>query len=89
MIHEAVFYAAALWLGVLLVACAIRTVRAPSAASRILALDTLVLVLVGVLVLWSTAEGAPYLFDAALALALLGFAGTLMAARFLGTGRVF
>ncbi|MDQ3648406.1 MAG: monovalent cation/H+ antiporter complex subunit F [Actinomycetota bacterium] len=89
MIHEAVFYAAALWLAVLLAACAVRTVRAPSAGSRILALDTLVLVLVGMLVLWSAAEGASYLFDAALVLALLGFAGTLMAARFHGTGRVF
>ena len=89
MIHEAVFYAAALWLGVLQVACALRAARAHSAGSRILALDTLVLLLVGMLVLWSAAEGVSYLFDAALVLALLGFVGTLVAARFHGTGRVF
>lgn len=89
MIHDAVFYAAAIWMGVLQMACALRAARAASSARRILALDTLVLLLVGMLVLWSAAEGASYLFDAALILALLGFLGTLVAARFHGTGRVF
>jgi len=89
MIHELVFYAAALWFAILAVACAALVLGARSTSRRILALDTFVLVLVGLLVLWSTAEGVAFLFDAALILALLAFLGTLVAARFHGEGRVF
>lgn len=87
--HEAVFYFAVLWLSGLVIACTVLVLRARSTASRILALDTLVLLLVGVLVLWSDAEGVPYFLDAALVLAVLAFAATLAAARFHGEGRIF
>lgn len=87
--HELVFYVAALWLSGLVIACALLVLRAPSTASRILALDTLVLILIGLLVLWSAAEGVPYFLDAALVLSLLGFVGTLAAAQFHGEGRIF
>jgi multisubunit Na+/H+ antiporter MnhF subunit len=89
MIHETVFLVAALWLVVLAIACALLVLRAPSAAGRILALDTLVLILIGLLVLWSDSEGVSYFLDAALVLAVLGFAATLAAARFHGEGRLF
>ncbi len=87
--HEVVFYVAALWLTGLVIACAVLVLRARSTASRILALDTLVLLLVGLLVLWSDAEGVPYFLDAALVLSVLAFVATLAAARFHGEGRVF
>lgn len=87
--HETVFYIAALWLTVLVIACAVRVLTARSTASRILALDTLVLFLVGLLVLWSDSEGVSYFLDAALVLAILAFAATLAAARFHSEGRVF
>ena len=87
--HELVFYLAALWLTGLVIACAVLVLRARSTASRILALDTLVLLLVGLLVLWSDAEGVPYFLDAALVLSLLGFVATLAVARFHGEGRIF
>ncbi len=87
--HELVFYAAALWLTVLVLACAVLVLRARSTASRILALDTLVLLLVGLLVLWSDAEGVSFFLDAALVLSLLAFAATLAAARFHAEGRIF
>ena len=89
MIHETVFLLAALWLTLLLLACAVLVLRARSVASRILALDTLVLLLIGLLVLWSDSEGVSYFLDAALVLAVLGFAATLAAARFHGEGRLF
>ncbi len=89
MIHEAVFFASAVWLGALIAACAGLVLRADSAASRIAALDTLVLILVGLLVLWSVSEGVAYFLDAALVLSVLAFLGTLAAARFHGEGRVF
>ena len=87
--HQLVFYVAALWLGGLVIACALLVLRARTTASRILSLDTLVLLLVGLLVLWSDAEGVSYFLDAALVLSLLGFVATLAAARFHGEGRIF
>lgn len=89
MIHEIVFYAASAWLAVLVIACAVLVLYARSAGSRIVALDMLVLVIIGLLVLWSDAEGVPFFLDAALLLALLAFMGTLAAARFHGDGRLF
>lgn len=89
MIHEVVFYAASVWVAALIIACAVLVLRARSAASRIVALDMLVLLVIGLLVLWSDAEGVPYFLDAALLLALLAFMGTLAAARFHGDGRLF
>jgi multicomponent Na+:H+ antiporter subunit F len=89
VIHQTVFLLAALWLTLLVLACAVQVLRAGSAASRILALDTLVLLLIGLLVLWSDSEGVSYFLDAALVLAMLGFAATLAAARFHGEGRLF
>ncbi len=87
--HEVVFYVAALWLTCLVIASTALVLRARSPASRILALDTLVLLLVGLLVLWSDAEGVAYFLDAALVLSVLGFVATLAAARFHGEGRIF
>ena len=89
MIHEPVFYIAAVWLAVLLAGCTVLLLRSRSFGSRMLALDTLVLLLVGLLVLWSGAEGVPYFLDAALVLSILAFLGTLAAARFYGEGRLF
>ncbi len=87
--HEIVFQLAALWLAVLVVPCGVLVLRARSTGTRILALDTLVLVIIGLLVLWSDSERVHFFLDAALLLALLGFMGTLAAARFHGDGRLF
>jgi multicomponent Na+:H+ antiporter subunit F len=89
VIAEAVFYGAAVWLAGLVIACAFLVLRARSAGSRIVALDMLVLLVIGLLVLWSDAEGVSFFLDAALMLALLAFMGTLAAARFHGQGRIF
>lgn len=89
MIHQVVFQIATLWITVLAVATGFLILRARSIGSRILALDMLVLLLIGLLVLWSDAEGVPYFLDAALLLSLLAFMGTLAAARFYGGGRPF
>jgi len=89
VIHEAVFAVAALWLTVLVIACLVVLLRSDSDGSRILALDTLVLMLIGLLVLWSASEAVSYFLDAALLLAALGFIGTLAAARFYTRGKLF
>lgn len=77
------------WLVVLLAACAVRVVHARSTVSRILALDTLALVLIGLLVLYSAAQDVSYFLDAALILAVLGFVATVAAARYYGQDRLF
>lgn len=87
--HDIVFYVAVVWLTALVLVCAVLLLRARSIGTRVLALDTLVLLLVGVLVLWSDSRGVPYFLDAALALSLLAFIGTLATARFYGEGRIF
>lgn len=87
--HEVVFYAAAIWMAVLLVASVLAVVRISSSSGRILALDTLTLVLVAILVLFVDAFRTAYFLDAALILSLLAFIGTLAAARYYGERRIF
>lgn len=86
--HEIVFFFAAVWMTVLLAVCAGAVATLRSTASRILALDTLTLVLVALLVLYAASGRTPYLLDAALVLALLAFVGTLAAARYFGERRI-
>jgi multicomponent Na+:H+ antiporter subunit F len=77
-----VFYIGIAWLALLLGISAIVVVRAASVAGRILALDLLILVLIGLLALVAGEEQRSYALDAALALALLSFVATLAAARY-------
>lgn len=74
---------------VLLVVSVLAVIRIRSTAGRILALDTLTLILVALLVLFVDAFRTPYFLDAALVLSLLAFLGTLAAARYHGERKIF
>ena len=87
--HDVVFYTAAVWMTALLFVCIAIVVRARSPMDRILALDTLTLVLVALLILYTVTNGVSYYLDAALMLALLSFMATLAAARYRSEGRLF
>ena len=87
--HTIVFFAAAGWMTVLLVVSVIATIQLRDTAGRILALDTLTLILVGLLVLFSDAFRTAYYLDAALILALLAFVSTIAAARYHGERNIF
>ncbi len=87
--HPFVFYLAVTWIAGLLGATAYLVVRAPSTAVRILAADTLTIVLIALLVLVAHASGEAYYLDGALALALLSFVATLALGRYWGLGRPF
>ena len=87
--HEIVFYAAFAWMTVLLVVSAAAVIRPRSTASRILALDTLTLILVALLVLYAAANRSSYYMDAAVILSLVAFVGTLVFARYHGERRIF
>jgi multicomponent Na+:H+ antiporter subunit F len=86
--HLTVVVAATIWMTILLAAIVIFATRATSNAIRILAVDALTLILVGLLVLYSVGSRQPYFMDAALALALVSFIGTVAAARRMASGRV-
>lgn len=87
--HELVYALALGWMTLLLGVCVFEVVRAKSELVRVLALDTLALVLVAVLVLYATTEGVSFYLDAALVIALLSFVGTLVASRYHSEGKIF
>ena len=87
--HEPVLYLAVIWTGALLLAGVVRVIQARAPLSRLLALDTLSLVLIALLLLQSALIGDEHLLDAAVALALLSFVATVGAARYFSRGRPF
>jgi multicomponent Na+:H+ antiporter subunit F len=88
-LHELVFYLAFAWMTVLLVTSAAAVILLRSTAGRILALDTMTLILVALLMLYAGANRSPYYTDAALVLSLLAFVATLVLARYYGERKVF
>ena len=89
MIHDVVFHAGSIWLTLLAGVCIAMIVRAPTVLVRILLLDLLTSIIIGLLLLAAATQGVPYLLDVALGLAVLAFLGTLAAARFHGRGSLF
>lgn len=85
----AVFFAAIVWLAVLLGAVVVRLAVAPTTGQRILLLDLLTLILIGLLALAAGDDQRAYALDAALALALLSFVATLAACRYYEDRRPF
>lgn len=61
----------------------VRVVRGPSLPDRVMALDMIGLMAVSVIVLTAIVSDEPVLMDAAIALALISFLGTLAFARFI------
>jgi multicomponent Na+:H+ antiporter subunit F len=88
-LHEIVFYFAFAWMTILLVVSVAAVIRLRSTAGRILALDTITLILVALLVLYAAANRSSYYMDAALVLSLLAFIATLVLARYYGERKVF
>lgn len=87
MIHQLVLDLAVVWLALLLAGAVGLIVRRCPTGERILALDTLVLVLIGLLAVFAADRGQSYYLDAALVLALVSFVATLALARFYDEGR--
>lgn len=87
--HDVVFYGALFWITGLLCICIGMVIRSHSGLVRILALDTVTLVLVALLILYSATTQSSYYLDAALMLALLSFVSTIVVARYHSEGRIF
>jgi multicomponent Na+:H+ antiporter subunit F len=85
-----VFIAAMLgWTILLLFGGGLVLLRSHDGLHRILALDVLVSITIALLTILSYLRGVSYYVDAALTLALLSFASTLVSARYLIRGRPF
>jgi multicomponent Na+:H+ antiporter subunit F len=80
---EAVIVGAFAWSTLLLCVAGLMLLRAPDTLHRVLALDVLATVLIMVLTTLSYVDGRSYYIDAALGLALLSFAATLVATRYI------
>lgn len=89
MRHDPVFFVGIAWLTVLLGVSVVSIARARTTAERLVALDTAVLMLIGLLGLVAAETRRPYALDAALVLALLSFMSTVAASRYLGDRRPF
>ena len=66
----------------------IRLIRGPSLADRILTLDTIYINSLALLILLGILHGTAFYFEAALLIAMLGFIGTVAAAKFLLRGDI-
>jgi multicomponent K+:H+ antiporter subunit F len=65
-----------------------RIARGPDAADRILALDTMVINVIALLVLYGIARGHRVYFEAAMLVAMVGFVSTVAYCRFLLRGDI-
>jgi multicomponent K+:H+ antiporter subunit F len=65
-----------------------RLLRGPSAVDRILALDTLYINALALLVLLGIQRGTPLYFEAALMIAMLGFASTVALSKYVLRGDI-
>lgn len=70
------------------VLCAWRLIKGPEATDRVLALDTLYVNVVALVILLGMRLQTELFFEAALLIALLGFAGTVALSRYLTRGDV-
>jgi multicomponent Na+:H+ antiporter subunit F len=77
-----------IWMTILLAAVVIFAVKSRSDSERLLAVDAITLILIAILALFSIMNRQSYYLDAALALALMSFVGTVVAARRLSSRRV-
>lgn len=82
--HSFLFFLAIIWSAILFGVTVFLVMRARTVAARLLALDTLTLVLIAFLVLFVHQSQSIYYLDAVLILGLLSFIGTLAAAWFHG-----
>jgi multicomponent K+:H+ antiporter subunit F len=84
---EAVLPIAILCYLLALLMCGLRLLLGPRAEDRVLALDTLYVVALALIAVLGIATGQPLNFEAVLAIAMLGFVGTVAAARYLSRPR--
>lgn len=86
---DVVFYIAMIWLVALFCVCVVMVARAKSPLVRVLSLDTMTLVLVALLIVYSATTHTSYYLDAAMVLALISLISVVGAARYVSQRRLF
>jgi multicomponent K+:H+ antiporter subunit F len=79
---ETTLTAVTVMIGIAMVLCAFRLLRGPDLPDRILALDTLYINTLALLFLQGIREGSTIHFEAGLVIAMLGFVGTVVLAKY-------
>ena len=75
----------ALYFMIALVAlCLFRVIKGPSVADRVVAIDIIGIIVVGICVVLSISTGKAFLIDIGIAWIILSFIGTLTMAKYLG-----
>jgi len=87
VIEIALLFAAACY-GAALLLDLWRIVRGPDDADRILALDTMVINVIALLVLYGISRGTAVYFEAAMLIAMVGFVSTVAYCRFVLRGDI-
>ena len=87
--HEIVYYLAMIWLTGLLCACIWQVIRTPWGMARILGLDTLTLIVISLLIMYSTTKETSFYLDAALLLAFISFVSTIVLSRYHSEHKIF
>lgn len=87
MIVYALMFASACY-GIALVLNLWRIAKGPDSADRILALDTMVIDVIALLVLYGIWQGTAIYFEAAMLVAMVGFVSTVAYCRFLLRGDI-
>ncbi len=87
MIETALLFAFGCY-GLALLCCLWRIARGPHASDRILALDTMVINVIALLVLYGIWLGTAIYFEAAMLIAMVGFVSTVAYARFVLRGDI-
>lgn len=73
-------------LGVALILTVVRLVRGPTLPDRIVAMDLIGIIVVGLIVVLAASSGVRATLDAALVIALIGFVGTVAYATYVQRG---
>ncbi|TFZ05693.1 K+/H+ antiporter subunit F [Ramlibacter henchirensis] len=85
---ETAVFAAQVLIGLAIVCAFVRLALGPRAQDRVLALDTLYVEAMLLVLTQGMRTGNPYVFESAFVIAVLGFASTAAAAKFLLRGEV-
>ena len=83
---EAISQLTLVTLGVALLATFARLVKGPTLPDRIVAMDLVGVLVVGIIVVLAGASGVPATLDAAIVIALVGFLGTVAYATYVERG---
>jgi len=87
MIESALMFAFTCY-GLALFMTLYRVVAGPTVADRILALDTMVINMIAVIILYGVWNGTAVYFDAAMLIAMVGFVSTVAYCRFILRGDI-